>query len=170
MLVGLPGAGKSAAGRAAAALLRRPFLDFDEEIERRAACTVAELFARDGEPAFRAHEAALSTELLAQPPMVLAPGGGWVANATAAATLRRAARIIYLRVSPAVAARRMGQGLAARPLLAGSDPRQALDELLMRRAMLYDLADHALDTEALSIDEVAASLVEIARELERSEA
>lgn len=168
LLVGLPGAGKSVAGRAAASALGRPFLDFDEEIERRAGCTVAELFRREGEPAFREREAALSAELADAAPMVLAPGGGWMANAAATATLRRRARIIYLAVSPQAAMRRMGAAVAARPLLAGPDPRQALDDLLARRAAWYDLADHALDTEALSVGEVAASLVAIARELERS--
>jgi shikimate kinase len=169
VLVGLPGAGKTTAGRAAAMILGRPFLDFDEEIERRSGCTVAELFAREGETAFREREVQLSAELAGLPPMVLAPGGGWMANAVAAATLRPAARIIYLRVSPVAALARMGPALAARPLLAGSDPRAALDALLDRRARLYAQADHALDTETLTAAEVAESLAAMTRELERCE-
>ena len=169
MLVGLPGAGKSTVGRRLGALLGRPFLDLDAEIERRAGCTVAEVFARDGEPAFREREAALSAELAAGSPMVLAPGGGWVANPAAVATLRPAARIIYLRVSPASALERMGAGHAARPLLAGADPRAALDGLLARRAVLYAVADHTIDTEALSVHEVAESLVAMLPELEAGE-
>jgi shikimate kinase len=169
VLVGLPGAGKTSAGRRAAELLGRPFLDFDEEIERRTGRTVSTLFAADGEPAFRERERALSEELAAGPAMVLAPGGGWMTNAAAAATLRPAARIIYLRVSPAEAVARMGAALAARPLLVGDDPHAALDALLRRREAVYAMADHVLDTDALSVAEVAESLVAITRELERAD-
>jgi shikimate kinase len=170
VLVGLPGAGKSSVGRLTADGLGRSFLDFDEELERRAECSVVELFAREGEAAFRAREVALSAELVAGPAMVLAPGGGWMANLEATATLRPAARIIYLRVSPAVALDRMGPTRAARPLLAGADPRAALEGLLRRREWLYAMADHVLDTEALSVAEVADTLVAITRELERADA
>jgi len=169
VLVGLPGAGKTSAGQLVAAQLGRPFLDFDEELERRAGRSVTDLFARDGEAAFRAAEAALSAELVDRTAMVLAPGGGWMANAEAAATLRPAARIIYLRVSAAAALDRMGSALAARPLLAGADPRTALEGLLRRREALYAMADQVLDTEALSVAEVADTLVAITRELERAD-
>jgi shikimate kinase len=170
VLVGLPGAGKTSVGRLVADGLGRPFLDFDDELERREGTSVSDLFARDGEAAFRAREVALSAELVGAPAMVLAPGGGWMANAEAAATLRPAARIIYLRVSPAAALARMGTSLAARPLLAAADPETALDALLQRREALYSLADHVLDTEALSVAEVADSLVAICRDLERADA
>jgi shikimate kinase len=170
VLVGLPGAGKTSVGRRAADLLGRPFVDFDHEIERRAGRSVSELFAAEGEAAFRAREVELSAELVERPPAVVAPGGGWMANAAAAATLRPAARIIYLRVSPAAALARMGPALATRPLLAGADPRAALDALLLRREAIYAMADHVLDTDALSVAEAAESLVAITRELERADA
>lgn len=170
VLVGLPGAGKTSVGRLAAERLGRAFLDFDEEIERRAGRSVAALFAGDGEAAFRAREAELSAELADREAMVLAPGGGWMANHLAAATLRPVARIIYLRVSPGAALDRMGPARATRPLLAGVDPRAALDALLHRREAVYAMADHVLDTDALSVDEVAESLVAITRDLERAEA
>jgi shikimate kinase len=170
VLVGLPGAGKTSVGRLLAGELGRPFLDFDEELERRNGCSVAELFARGGESAFRIMETRLSAELATRTAMVLAPGGGWMANAEAAATLRPAARIIYLRVSPAAALDRMGAERAARPLLAGADPQAALETLLRQRERLYATADHVLDTEALSVAEVADTLVAITRELERADA
>jgi shikimate kinase len=170
VLVGLPGAGKTSVGRLLAGELGRPFLDFDEELERRNGCSVADLFARRGEAAFRTMETQLSAELATRTAMVLAPGGGWMANAEAAATLRPAARIIYLRVSPASALERMGPGRSTRPLLAGTDPRAALDGLLERRAALYAVADHTIDTEALSVHEVAESLVAMLRGLEAGDA
>ena len=90
-------------------------------------------------------------------------------NTVAVATLRPAARIIYLRVDPATAVTRMGSAVESRPLLAGPDPRSALEALLERRRVLYASADHALDTEALSVAEVAESLVEMLRDLERGD-
>jgi shikimate kinase len=165
ILVGLPGAGKSAVGERLARRLGRPFLDFDSELERRTGTSVAQMFARAGEAAFRAAEAALAAELAVLPePLVLAPGGGWVANPAAAATLRPRGRIIYLRVTPAAAVRRMGPAVYRRPLLATRDPVVALEELLARRASLYAEADITLDTESLTVDETVATLETLLRE------
>jgi shikimate kinase len=168
VLVGLPGAGKTAVGQRLAHRLGRGFVDFDAELERRAGCAVSEIFARDGEPAFRAAEAALAGELMGcLEPLVLAPGGGCLANPAAAATLRPAGRIIYLRVSPDSAVRRMGPQVALRPLVAGGDPVRAVGALLGRREALYASADLVLDTDALTLDETVDTLEVLVRELER---
>lgn len=169
VLVGLPGAGKTAVGEHLADRLRRPFVDFDVELERRAGVTVSEIFAREGESAFRAAEAALAGELSGRPdPHVLAPGGGCLANPAAAATLRPAGRIIYLRVSAESAVRRMGPEVARRPLVAGGDPVGAVRTLLRRRESLYGTADLILDTDALTLAETVDTLEVLVRELERA--
>jgi len=169
VLVGLPGAGKTAVGERLADRLGRAFVDFDAELERRAERSVAELFARDGEPAFRRAEAELAAELAERgTPHVLAPGGGCLANPAAAATLRPAGRIIYLRVSAASAVRRMGPAVARRPLVAGDDPVGAVAALLRRRETLYATADLVLDTDALTLDETVDTLEVLVRELERA--
>ena len=169
VLVGLPGAGKTAVGERLAGRLRRPFVDFDVELERRAGGTVAEIFARDGEGAFRAAEAALAGELAQRPdPLVMAPGGGCLANPAAAATLRPAGRIIYLRVSAESAVRRMGTEVVRRPLVAGGDPVGAVRTLLWRRESLYATADLVLDTDALTLAETVDTLEVLVRELERA--
>ncbi|HEU4565884.1 MAG TPA: shikimate kinase [Gemmatimonadaceae bacterium] len=162
VLVGLPGAGKSTVGRAAAPRLGRPFLDFDEEIERRTAMSVAELFARWGEPRFRALERELTRELLHAPPMVLAPGGGWIANADMVALLRPSARIIYLRLRPETALARLGDAALSRPLLRVSDPLAELRRLLDRRAAHYLAADHVLDVDLIGVQEVTDLVVRVA--------
>ena len=169
VLVGLPGAGKTAVGARLAERLGRAFVDFDAELERRAGCSVAEIFAREGEAAFRASEATLAGELAArQSPLVLAPGGGCLANPAAAATLRPAGRIIYLRVSAESAVRRMGADVARRPLVAGRDPVAAVGALLARREPLYASADLVLDTDALTLAETVDTLEVLVRELERA--
>jgi shikimate kinase len=146
------------------AALARPFLDFDVELTRRAGAAIPEQFARDGEPAFRAREAALSRELADAPAMVLAPGGGWMTNAAAAAPLRPAGRIIYLRTTPAAALARLGAGVAGRPLLAAADdPLAALSALLARRSAGYESADLMVDTDGLAPADVAGRVVTLVR-------
>ncbi len=76
VLIGMMGAGKTAVGTALARHLDVPFLDSDEEITRAARMTVAEIFARDGEPFFRARESEVLLRLLNGPPAILSTGGG----------------------------------------------------------------------------------------------
>ena len=76
VLVGFMGAGKTTVGTLLAARLGLPFVDSDQVIEQRAARPVRQIFAQDGEPAFRALEHQVIAELLDGPPIVLALGGG----------------------------------------------------------------------------------------------
>jgi shikimate kinase len=162
VLVGLPGSGKSTLGRRVARQLRVPFVDLDEEIERREGRTVAAIFAADGEDYFRAREREVTAILRTRPSMVLAPGGGWAADPGNPALLRPPGRIIYLRVSPAVAVRRMGAGVGRRPLLAGPDPVGVLDELLRRREAAYATADVVLETDWLTQQQILAAVRRVA--------
>ena len=75
-LVGMMGAGKSSIGRRLAARLDVQFRDADSEIESAAGCTISEIFERYGEPAFRDGERKVIARLLAEPPHVMATGGG----------------------------------------------------------------------------------------------
>ena len=80
VLVGMMGAGKSSVGRRLAARLGIPFVDADTEIESAAGMTIPDIFARHGEPYFRAGEARVIARLLESGPQVLATGGGAVMN------------------------------------------------------------------------------------------
>ena len=80
VLVGMMGAGKSSVGRRLAVRLAIPFVDADGEIESAAGMTIAEIFAKHGEPYFRAGEARVIARLLDSGPQVLATGGGAVMN------------------------------------------------------------------------------------------
>jgi shikimate kinase len=162
VLVGLPGAGKSTIGRVVARQLRRPFLDFDAEIERRVHCTVAQYFARSGEAAFRELERLLTRELATAAPMVLAPGGGWVTNPGVMQLLRPPGRIVHLRVSPQEAMRRIARSRHVRPLLQEADPEAKMRELWAARRALYAQADVVLDVERLTSQQVIDSVVKLA--------
>ena len=78
VLTGMPGSGKTTVGRAMAERLNRPFVDCDEEIVRRAGMSIPEIFARDGEPAFRALEASVIADVCRERGRVIATGGGAV--------------------------------------------------------------------------------------------
>jgi shikimate kinase len=78
VLVGMMGAGKSSIGRRLSARLGIPFVDADTEIESAAGMTIPEIFAKHGEPYFRAGEARVIARLLDGASKVLATGGGAV--------------------------------------------------------------------------------------------
>jgi shikimate kinase len=149
VLVGLPGSGKSTVGLLLGKQLNRQFLDFDAEIMRREGMTITEIFAQRGEPSFRELEHTLTRELRDVGNMVLAPGGGWVAHSDTVALLHPPAMLIYLRVSPETALKRMGASTAGRPLLMRPNPRGELGRLLESRREAYEKADLVIDVERL---------------------
>ena len=155
ILVGLPGAGKSTVGSLIARRLRVGFLDFDVEIVRREGMPITEIFATKGEATFRRLELALTAEVAALAPMVLSPGGGWVTQKEAVAILTPRSRLVYLRISPAGAVRRMGRRMSTRPLLQKPNPRAELERMLAARRGVYEAADVVIDVEALEAKRVA---------------
>jgi shikimate kinase len=165
VLVGLPGSGKTTLGRAAASEIGLPFLDFDEEIERRTGLSPTEFFRQRSEDAFRAQELALSRELVGRHTIVVAPGGGWIMQEASREVLRPHALLVYLQVSPATAAVRLGPEAQRRPLLAAaSDPVDALTRLLALRGPQYETAHHILDTEAVDLQALTHEVASLARQ------
>lgn len=162
ILVGLPGAGKSTVGRVAAERLGVRFVDLDDEIERQEGRSVADIFARDGEPGFRRLEAIVTGELARGGHLLLAPGGGWLSNEEAVATIQPTGRIIYLRVSPSTAIARMGASIDRRPLLKGSEPLLVLERLFTEREPKYSRADAVVDTEVMNLQQVAEQVTQVA--------
>lgn len=162
VLVGLPGAGKSTLGRLVAQRLGSSFLDLDAFIEGRVGRSIPEIFAEGGEGEFRALERR-ATELVAKmPPLVLAPGGGWVTQPELLALLRPPGRIIHLAVSPSAALARMGRNAARRPLLATADPLIALERLQEARAGAYAASDAVVDTEDVDLQQLVEQIAALA--------
>jgi shikimate kinase len=159
ILVGLPGCGKTTVGRAVAERLNRPFLDLDEEIERREGESIGRIFGERGEAYFRQLERKLTEELRECGGMIVSPGGGWVANPGLMALLRPPGRLVYLRVRPETALERLGANRSLRPLLSRPDPLAELKRLHVARRVGYESADWVVDTELHGlqrvIDEVA---------------
>ena len=164
VLVGLPGAGKTAVGEALAQQLGRPFLDLDREIERREGMPITQIFAERGEPHFRQLETRVTEELKeVGGGMIVAPGGGWIASPGNVALLRPPARIIYLRVRPETALQRLGAERGTRPLLARPDALGELKRLYESRKALYESADLTVDTERLAVGGVIINVADAIR-------
>lgn len=166
VLVGLMGAGKSSVGRRLAALSGRAFVDLDEEIERVAGRDIGALFAEVGEAGFRAHEAAATLGLAARlresgRGLVVAAGGGWMANRDARAALPDA-ETVWLKVDPAEAARRLAGNDATRPMLDGYDAAGRLTTLLAERLPAYGEATYTVDTNGRDAGTVARDLAAVA--------
>lgn len=97
MLIGMPGCGKSALGQRVADKLRRPFFDCDAEIVRRAGMSIPDMFAAQGEPAFRALETEVLGDLCKQSGAVIATGGGAILREENVRALRQNSRVCFLR-------------------------------------------------------------------------
>ena len=159
IFVGLPGCGKTTVGRSVAERLNRPFLDLDEEIERREGESIGRIFGERGEAYFRQLERQLTEELRERGGMIVSPGGGWIANPGLVSLVRPPGRLVYLRVRPETALERLGVNRASRPLLSRPDPLAELQRLHVARRAGYESADWVVDTELHGlqrvIDEVA---------------
>ena len=130
-LIGFMGAGKSRLGRELARLTRRPFVDTDEEIEKRFG-PIGELFER-GEPEFRRIEEQIVAEALAGPTAVIALGGGAVLSEATRERLAQTAFVSRVPVEVDTAWSRVSR--SDRPL---ARDREAFGRLFEERAPIYD--------------------------------
>lgn len=145
VFVGSMGAGKSTIGRRLAARLGMPFVDADAEIERAAGCSIEDIFALHGEPAFRDGERKVIARLLAGPPHVLATGGGAFMDPETRAAIRAAGISIWLRADLDLLMARVSRR-NGRPLLAKGEPREVLRRLMDERHPTYAEADIVVDS------------------------
>lgn len=155
-LIGLSGSGKSTLGPLVAARLGVPHHDVDQELERRQGRTIREIFATDGEPHFRRLESDLTRELLGQGGVLSLGGGAPLTPAVADALAGHP--VVWLRVDPDSAARRIGVD-ENRPLLVDGDAGDRLRRMLAERSGTYDtLATLSLDTDGLDADALVRAI------------
>jgi shikimate kinase len=160
VLVGLMGAGKTSVGLRLANLLGTRFFDSDDEIQRAANLTVAEIFERYGEAHFRSGERRVLARLLSGPPAVIATGGGAFMDAETRAMVHARAVSVWLRAALDVLLQRTA-GRTHRPLLNRGNPRDILGRLIETRYPVYAEADLTIDSLAeQSHDQMAGRILE----------
>jgi 3-dehydroquinate synthase len=162
-LTGFMGAGKSSVGRIVARRLGREFVDLDELIAEREGTPVAEIFSRYGEGFFRDREKQAAIELGTRENLVIATGGGTVADPTNRTALS-ASFVICLDASADEIGRRLS-GTNDRPLLNvnGREGRtKRIEELLAGRQEAYAAIPLHITTDGLTIDEVAERVIALA--------
>ncbi len=155
--------GKTTVGRALAAKLSLPFVDTDEVVIAKAgAASVAELWNREGEVRFRAREAEIARELLADPsPRVIAFGGGTVTRKDVRRLALSRALVVTLRARPATTLARVGD-LSARPNLNVGDPAARAQELLNERAAAYAECHGSFATDDQTVDDLVDEIAALA--------
>lgn len=146
-LIGLRGAGKSTLGAALAKRLGIAFVELDSEVEREGGSDLSDIFARHGQEGFRRLErAALSRLVASGQPMVIAAGGGIVADPATFALLLDSCVTVWLRARPEDhMARVLAQG-DTRPMRDNRDAMADLRAILAAREDLYAKADLVIDT------------------------
>lgn len=157
-LIGFMGTGKSTVGRYVAEQLKFEFLDTDALIEQRSGKKITEIFAQNGESAFRQLEAQLVAEFAARTHTVISTGGGLPTNPANLVSLKTHSLVICLWASPERIYDRVREQ-SHRPLLHDPDPLNKIRSLLTTREPFYKQADVLINSDLRSAREVAQQVI-----------
>jgi shikimate kinase len=158
-LTGFMGCGKTSVGRLLSEMLGCQFIDLDEAIVREAGTSVREIFASQGEPAFRLLESQVLQRVAAGAAAVVSTGGGAVIAAANRSVMRGSGCIVNLTASVEAIASRLG-GDSERPLLQGDASVERIQSMLKLREEYYADADLRIDTSAKTVQAVADEILE----------
>ena len=161
VLIGAPGSGKSTVGVALASHLQWPFVDTDALIELKQSKKITDIFVEDGEEYFRGIEFETLQQVLLEPSAVISLGGGApISQPAQDALLSSESIIVFLDVSLATAAPRVGFN-RDRPLLLGN-PRAQWQALSDQRRPIYEkLATQSIKVDDMAVDEIIAIIESI---------
>lgn len=161
VLIGFMGSGKTTVGLKLSYKLRMPVEDTDKLIERRQGISISEIFAKEGEEAFRRMETELLEEIGNQEyQRIFSVGGGTPVRQENRALLKRCGLVVYLRARPETLYERL-QGDTTRPLLQCENPLARIRELLGERQAAYaECADVTVDVDDISIEEVLEQITD----------
>ncbi len=157
-LVGLSGSGKTTVGRLLAAHLGARFIDTDAELERIAGRSIPDIFASEGEAAFRALERQIVLHVSEDGPLVVSTGGGAPMDPASRRVMHASGTIVCLDAATDVLLARLAdQGTSDRPLLSDNGE-ETLERLRAERRVAYAEADVRIDTTGLEQDQIAAMI------------
>ncbi len=161
-LIGMMGAGKTKVGRLLAQRQGLAFIDADDEIQAAAGCSIEDIFATQGEAAFRDGERKVIARLLAGPAHVLATGGGAFQNAATRAVIAERAVSVWLKAEFDLLWERVSRR-SNRPMLKTPDPRRTLAGLIEQRYPVYARAELTVMSQAGPVEETVARVEDALR-------
>ena len=157
-LVGFMGTGKSTVGRAVAHKLGFNMVDSDHEIERLQGKTIPDIFAQDGEPAFRAMERAFIEGGHPAERTVVSCGGGLVVQPGMLAMLKSRGVVVCLHASvETILARTARQ--QNRPLLVAANPEERIRTLFAQREPIYKQSGTVILTDSRPLMDIAGHVM-----------
>ena len=160
ILTGYMGCGKTTVGKLIASLAGYAFADTDEMIEKQEGKSISNIFAKDGEAAFRKMETALLAKMIDEKTdrCVIATGGGMPMREENRCLLGRLGTVAYLRVKPETVYERIKDD-DTRPLLQCENPPERIREMIGIRGSAYETADLIIDADGLTPKEAAEIII-----------
>lgn len=159
-LVGFMGTGKTVVGEILAKKLAKDFVEMDAFIEAKEGSEVVDIFAKKGEAYFRELEKELLKELSVKKDLVISCGGGLICDSENLNQLKETGVVFALQASVSTIYRRTKEH-TNRPILNVNDPQEKIKQLLAKRAPYYAQAQHLIDTDNLSPEEIANKIIAI---------
>ncbi len=153
------GTGKTVTGRVLAERTGMELVDMDSLIEERQGKTIPEIFATDGEPAFRVMERELVKTLSKRSGLIISTGGGIVLNPDNITDFEKNGLVVCLTASPDTIFKRVEKD-TSRPLLSG-DKKAQISTLLAKRQPLYAAIAHGINTDGLTDEQTADRILEL---------
>lgn len=162
VLIGFMGSGKTSIGRKLARALSYEFIDSDNRIEEEQQKKINDIFAEQGEEAFRRMETEFLERLCQKPePFVLGTGGGMPMREENAALLKQLGLVVFLKAGEEELIKRL-QNDTTRPLLAAGDLRNKVETLYAKRLPVYEAAaDYRMETDGKTFYEMIKEIEEV---------
>lgn len=165
VLIGFMACGKSSVGKRLSQAMDMEFLDTDNLIEQKEGITISDIFATQGEAAFRAMETECLKDLLGRSgsSFVLSVGGGLPIREENRRLLSQIGTVVYLKVSPETVFNRVRND-KTRPLLQASNPRGRIMDLMSARKRFYEeSADVIIEADDKSFDTIIEEIKEMCK-------
>jgi shikimate kinase len=166
VLIGYRGTGKSVVGELLAAELNRQVISMDEEIVKKAGMSIPQFVEQNGWPKFRDLETEVARELAARDNIIVDCGGGVIERPENIPALRTNGVIFWLQASVDVIIDRIAAGTERPALVEGKTFTEEVAEVLDRRTPMYsDAAQHTIDTDEMTPEQVADSILAIVNQI-----
>ena len=154
------GCGKTTVGIKLSYKIKRTMVDTDKQIEREQGKSISDIFAESGEAAFREMETSYLQKMIHNTEkQIISVGGGLPIQERNHALLHELGKVVYLRATSDTIYERLKND-TTRPLLQGDNPKQKIEELMQKRAAIYEkVADVIIDVDGKSFDVIIDEII-----------